>query len=60
MQETHRPLGQEGALEKETAAHSSILACKIPRTEKPDSLQSVVLQRVGHGLVTKQEQQQVI
>ena len=30
------------------AAHSSILAWEIPRTEKPDGLQSVGLQRVGH------------
>ena len=28
-------LGQEDPLEKEMAIHSSILAWKIPRTEKP-------------------------
>jgi len=35
-------------LEKEMAAHSSILAWKIPRTEEPGRLQSIGLQRVGH------------
>ena len=34
MQETQiRPLGQEDALEKEMAAHPSILAQEIPRTK---------------------------
>ena len=33
-------LGQEDALEKEMAAHSSILAWRIPRTEEPSRLQS--------------------
>jgi len=31
-------LGREGALEKETAAHSSILAWEIPWTEEPGGL----------------------
>ena len=36
MQETRvRSLGWEDPLEKEMATHSSILAWKIPRTEKP-------------------------
>ena len=35
-------------LEKEMATHSSILAWKIPQTEEPGGLQSMVLQRVGH------------
>ena len=39
-------LGQEDPLEKEMAIHSSTLAWKIPCTEKPDRLQSMVLQRV--------------
>ena len=30
------------------ATHSSILACRIPWTEKPGRLQSIGLQRVGH------------
>ena len=36
-----RSLGQEDALEKEIATHSSILACEIPQTEEPDGLQSM-------------------
>ena len=31
-------LGQEDSLEKEMAAHSSILAWEIPRTEEPGEL----------------------
>ena len=43
MQETWvRSLGQEDPLEKETATHSSTLAWKIPWTEKPSRLQSIV------------------
>ena len=34
-------LGWEDFLEKETATHSSILACKIPWTEEPGGLQSM-------------------
>ena len=42
MQETRvRSLGQEDALEKEMATHSSILDWEIPRTEQPGGLQSV-------------------
>ena len=41
-------LGQEDPLEKEMATHSSILAWKIPWTEKPGRLQSMGLQRVRH------------
>ena len=36
------------ALEKEMATHSSVLAWRIPWTEKPGRLQSMVLHRVGH------------
>ena len=36
------------ALEKEMAAHSSVLAWRIPWTEKPGGLQSMGLHRVGH------------
>ena len=40
MQETRVPsLGQEGLLEKEMAAHSSILAWEVPWTEEPGGLQ---------------------
>ena len=41
-------LGWEDPMEKEMAAHSSILAWRIPRTEEPGGLQSMGLQRVGH------------
>ena len=57
MQETQfQSLGQEDLLEKEMAAHSSILAWKTPRTERPDALQTMGLQRVGHDLATEQQQ----
>ena len=45
-------LGQEDPLEKEMVTHSSILAWKIPLTEKPGGLQSMGLQRVGHYWAT--------
>ena len=49
MQETQvRALDQEDSLEKGLATHSSILAWKIPRTQEPGGLQSMVLQRVRH------------
>ena len=42
MQETRvRILSQEDPLEKEMAIHSSILAWKIPWTEKPGGLWSM-------------------
>ena len=37
-------LGWEGALEREMATHSSILAWAIPWTEEPGRLQSTVSQ----------------
>ena len=40
---------------KEMATHCSILAWEIPWTEKPCGLQSRGSQRVGHDLVTKQQ-----
>ena len=40
------------SLEKEMAAHSSILAWKIPWMEKSGRLQSMGLQRVGHNWAT--------
>ena len=40
----------EDSLEKEMAAHPSILAWRIPWTEEPGGLQSRGLQRVGHDL----------
>ena len=36
------------ALEKEMATHSSVLAWRIPGTEKPSGLPSMRLHRVGH------------
>ena len=36
------------ALEKEMATHSSVLAWRIPGTEKPGGLPSMGLHRVGH------------
>ena len=44
-----RSLGWEDPLEKGMATHSSILACRIPRTEEPGRLQSMGSQRVGHN-----------
>ena len=46
MQETW--VRQEDPLEKEMAAHSSILAWRTPWTEEPGGLQSVGLQKIGH------------
>ena len=52
MQETKemqvRSLGREDPLEKELAAHSSILACRLPWTEEPGGLQSIGSQSTGH------------
>ena len=48
-----RSLGQEDALAKEMATHSSTLAWRIPWLEKPGRLQSMVSQRVRHDLATK-------
>ena len=47
MQETQvRSLDRKDPLEKEMAAHSSILAWEIPCTEEPGGLQSMEAQRV--------------
>ena len=49
IQETQvRSLVSEDPLEEGMAAHSSILAWRIPWTEEPGGLQSMGLQRVGH------------
>ena len=46
MQETRvQSLGQEDLLEKEMADNSSVLAWKIPWTEKPGGLQSMGSQK---------------
>ena len=52
MRETWVPsLRREDPLEKRKAAHSSILAWRIPWTEEPGSLQSMGLQTVRHDWV---------
>ena len=49
MRETWvQSLGWEDPVEKRMATHSSILAWRIPWTEKPGELQSIESQRVGH------------
>ena len=50
-------MGQEDALEEEMATHSSLLAWEIPGTEESGGLQSTGWHRVGHNLVTKNQQQ---
>ena len=47
---------QEDHLEKEMAAHSSILAWEISWTEEPGGQQSMGSQIVGHDLMTKIQQ----
>ena len=52
VQETWvQSLGREDTAKKGMAAHSIILAWRIPWTEEPGGLQSVGLQRVGHDWV---------
>ena len=46
-------LAGEDPLEKEMAAHFSILAWEIPWTEEPGGLKSKGSQRVKHNLKTK-------
>ena len=50
-------LGQEDPLEKEMATHFSILAWRIPWTEKPSRLQFMGSQRVEYNRLTTQQQQ---
>ena len=51
MQETQvQSLSHEDPLEKRMATHYSILARRIPRTEKPGGLQSMGLQRFRHAV----------
>ena len=49
-------LGGKDTLENGMATHSSIFACEVPWTEESGRLQSIGLQRVGHDLATKQQQ----
>ena len=48
--------GWEDPLGKEMATHLSILAQDIPWTEEAGGLSCMQSQRVGHNLVTKQQQ----
>jgi len=49
IQETWvRSLGREDPLKEGTVTHSSILAWRIPWTEKPGGLQSIGSHRVKH------------
>ena len=50
-------LGQEDALEKEMATHSSILCWEIPWIEEPGGLQSMGSQKNWKWLSDKQQQQ---
>ena len=50
-------LGRDDPLEEKMVTYSSILAGKIPQAEEPSRPQSMGSQRVGHDLVTKQQQQ---
>ena len=47
-------LGQEDPLDEGMASHSGVLACRIPWTEEPGELQSIVLQRVRRDLARMQ------
>ena len=40
--------GSEDPLEEDMATHSSILAWRIPQTDEPGRLQSIMSRRVGH------------
>ena len=48
-------LGREDPLEKKMATHSNSLAREIPWTAEPGGLQYTGLQRVRHGLATKEQ-----
>ena len=53
-----RFLGREDPLEEGRAAHSSVLAWRIPETEEPGELETIGSQRVRHDwsdLVHKQK-----
>ena len=57
MQETQvRSLGQEGPLQKEEITHSSIHAWRNPMDSGAWQATARGIARVGHNLVTTQEQ----
>ena len=47
-------------LGEDMATHSSILAWEIPQTEEPVRLQYTGCKRIGHDLVTKQQQKDAV
>ena len=49
----------EDPLEKEMAAHSSILAWKTPRREEPGGLQSMGSQKVAHESIAAAQHQEL-
>jgi len=49
-------LGKEDPLEKKIATHSNILVWEIPWTEEPSSYSPADHKRVGHDLVTQEQQ----
>ena len=49
VRDTDSVPGLEDPLEEGMATHTSILAWRVPWTEKPGGLQSVGSQRVGHA-----------
>ena len=61
MQKTQvQSLGWEDILEKEMAIHSSILVWETPWTDEPGRLQSMRLHRIGHDLMTEQQNKNVL
>ena len=52
-------LGTEDPMEKEMAAHYSLLVWEIPWSEEPGGLQTVGFQKSRTGLRTKQQQHQL-
>ena len=53
VREVGSVLRSEDPLKEERAAHSSILARRIPWTEEPGGLQSMGLQRIGHDCLSR-------
>ena len=51
-------LGWKDHLEEEMATHSIVFAWEIPWTEESGGLYPIGLQRVGHDLVTEQQQRE--
>ena len=61
MQESSGSIpGWEDPLEKEMTTHSSILAWRIPWSEKPGRLQYLGLHRIRHDLATTPPQLEMV